>query len=239
MCDVKVIAVWSTLFACKGYVPVDSETKLPRLRRLFAETKPVACIGEVGAVAIAQAASEFQVPLLTFNQGALAGLEIAQTSSYASVDIVHDGHGFSSDQKAYPRTLDLSLPHPKTSQLCILLFSSGSTGTPKGIVYNHRWLMGGSWYVHVFYQSFCLKWSLLQYIRNTSPCSNQRFVGKDLELDQYSRCLLRCSYVWSVSVYDLFPVNMMGGTLFIPPKGGHLNVQYVGKYIFKLNLKPI
>ena len=43
--------------------------------------------------------------------------------------------------------------------------------------------------------------------------------------DTFSHCLVRCSYVWSVSLYDFFPVLLMGGTLVIPPPGGHMNVQ--------------
>ena len=129
----QVVAVWAVLFACKGYVPVDSETKLPRLRRLFAETKPVACIGEVNATPIAEAAAEFGVPLLTFAKGVSAGLfdsgSPPDTPSVAA--IVPD--------------LSVSLRRPRLDELCILLYSSGSTGTPKGIVYDHRWLMGGSW----------------------------------------------------------------------------------------------
>ena len=49
----QVVAVWACLVGCKGYVPVAADTQLPRLRRLFAETRPVACIGEVGASPIA------------------------------------------------------------------------------------------------------------------------------------------------------------------------------------------
>ena len=30
----------------------------------------------------------------------------------------------------------------------------------------------------------------------------------------------------SVSLYDLFPATMMGGTLFIGPPGAHQNVQW-------------
>ena len=129
----QVVAVWAVLFACKGYVPVDSETKLPRLRRLFAETKPVACIGEVHATPIAEAAAEFGVPLLTFAKGVRAGL--VQSGSPL---------GAPSVGSTIPKS-GVELRRPKVDELCILLYSSGSTGTPKGIVYDHRWLMGGSW----------------------------------------------------------------------------------------------
>ena len=78
---------------------------------------------------------------------------------------------------------------PVPEDTALLLFSSGSTGVPKGIIYEHKWLMGGSY-----------------------------FVGVDLDLTPQSRCLLRCSYVWSVSLYDLFPANMYGGTLVVPPR---------------------
>ena len=86
--------------------------------------------------------------------------------------------------------------------LSLLFFSSGSTGVPKGIMYDHAWLMGGC-----------------------------HFLARDLQVSATSHCLLRCSYVWSVSVYDLFPANMCGGTLFIPPPGGHQNVQYMAQTI--------
>ena len=60
---------------------------------------------------------------------------------------------------------------------------------PKGIVYDHRWVFGCSW-----------------------------TAAGHFNLGPGSRCLLRCSYVWSVSLYDLFPATISGGTLVIPPK---------------------
>ena len=102
--------------------------------------------------------------------------------------------------ESHAPTFAKELPRPE--DMALLLFSSGSTGVPKGIVYDHKWLMGGSY-----------------------------FVGADLNLTPQSRCLLRCSYVWSVSLYDLFPANMYGGTLVVPQRGGHMNVQYMAETI--------
>ena len=65
------------------------------------------------------------------------------------------------------------------------------------------------------------------------------FVALDMELTPASHCLVRCSYVWSVSVYDLFPVTMVGGTLFIPPRGGHMNVQYIAETIAKETIDAV
>ena len=95
------------------------------------------------------------------------------------------------------------LPQPCVGDRALLLFSSGSTGTPKGIVYDHKWLFGGCW-----------------------------LIGRDLQLSAASRCLLRCSFVWSVSVYDLFPATLHGGVLVVPPPGGHMNVQYICQTVY-------
>ena len=174
----QVIAVWGTLRSGCGYVPIDANTHSARLRILFEETQPCLAIGEAGdGIPLADVAAEFGVRVGTFPNGARAGLTIAA--------------------QPRPTTAATPLLWPTPNANALLLFSSGSTGTPKGIVYDHRWLMGGSF-----------------------------FVACDLELTERSRCLLRCSYVWSVSLYDLFPANMVGGTLVIPPRGGHLNVQY-------------
>lgn len=155
----QVVAVWTVLFACKGYVPVDSETKLPRLRRLFAETKPVACIGEAQATPIAAAAAEFGVPLLTFAKGVRAGLCVSDvipgiaaaaaatatvTATAATAAAAVTATATTTATATVPGT-SLALRRPKPSELCVLFYSSGSTGTPKGIAYDHRWLTGGSW----------------------------------------------------------------------------------------------
>ena len=166
----QVCAVWGVLAAGCGYVPIDAETEAPRLRTLCCETMPTVAIGATGPTPLSHVAAQLDVPLATFWDGALHGLVIG-------------------DCRWNDATLEsVELPSPTTGDLALLLFSSGSTGVPKGIVYDHKWLMGGSY-----------------------------FVGRDLELTAASHCLLRCSYVWSVSLYDLFPANMFGGTLFIPP----------------------
>lgn len=87
---------------------------------------------------------------------------------------------------------------PTTEDRSLLFFSSGSTGTPKAIIYDHKWLMG------------CVY-----------------FTAQQLEVTSRSHTLMRCSYVWTVCLYDFFPANIVGGTLFIPPRGGDMNVQYM------------
>ena len=106
------------------------------------------------------------------------------------------------------------LPLVKVQDTALLLFSSGSTGVPKGIVYDHKC-------------NTQLASPLLERMVVTGLFGGSHFVGLDMQLNRSSNCLLRCSYVWSVSLYDLFPANLMGGTLFIPPDGGHRNVQYM------------
>ena len=186
----QVVGVWGILRAGLGYVPIDAATAAPRLQMLFEECSPCVAIGEHGPTPVANVANACGVALGTFPSGARFGLTLGTAS---------DG----GNEAAAPR-----LPTPETHAL--LLFSSGSTGTPKGIVYDHRWLMGGSY-----------------------------FVGRDLELTSSSRCLLRCSYVWSVSLYDLFPVNMFGGTLVVPPRGGDMNVQYIGETISREGIHAV
>ena len=188
----QVLAVWAVLRAGCGYVPVDAATQAPRLRMLFEETSPVAVVGVPGGAA-AEVAAELGVPLAAFPEGGRGGLTVGAHPPLGQVlmSLQQDG--------AAPPLLPL-LPAP--DDLALLLYSSGSTGVPKGIIYDHRWLMGGSW-----------------------------FVGRDMELSASSHCLLRCSYVWSVSLYDLFPATMVGGTLFIPPPGGHKNVQFIAETI--------
>ncbi len=213
----QVVAVWGTLRSGCAYVPIDADTQAARLRMLFEETSPCLAIGEAdSAKPVHEVAAAFGTRVGTFPGGARDGLVVGGTPGAA--DGATALHGAAAD-----------LPWPAPSDLALLLFSSGSTGTPKGIMYDHKWLMGGSY-----------------------------FVARDLELTRRSRCLLRCScaalgrsepgsarcdppargrsgrsscasagrrYVWSVSLYDLFPVTMCGGTLCIPPRGGHLNVQ--------------
>ena len=179
----QVCAVWGVMAAGCGYVPIDAETQASRLRTLVQETDPSAVIGEPGATALAEVAAEFGLALGTFPDSVAAGLAVAPAEEDCASE---------------------ELRSPALEDYALLLYSSGSTGTPKGIMYDHRWLMGGSW-----------------------------FLSEDLELGPSSRCLLRCSYVWSVSLYDLFPATMRGGTLFIPPPGGHKNVQYMSETIEK------
>lgn len=189
----QVCSVWGILRAGCGYVPIDASTEAPRLRMLFEETQPSAVIGDVGATPLAEVAVEFGIPSFSFPNGTAEGLIMSGTakSAVASGD-----------------SIELAMPAPE--DLALLLFSSGSTGVPKGIMYDHKWLMGGSY-----------------------------FVAKDLELGPGSHCLQRCSYVWSVSLYDLFPATMMGGVLFIPPPGGHKNVQYMAETIEKETIHAV
>ena len=181
----QVCAVWGVMAAGCGYVPIDVDTQASRLRTLIQETEPSAVIGEPGSTALSEVAAAFGLPMGTFPDSVADGLVVTAPPSA-------DGAATPSGAVAPP-----GAPHaPAVDDFALLLFSSGSSGVPKGIMYDHRWLMGGSW-----------------------------FLSKDLELGPSSRCLLRCSYVWSVSLYDLFPATMMGGTLFVPPPGGHKNVQ--------------
>ena len=188
----QVLAVWSAMRAGCGYVPVDADTSTQRLRVLIEETSPAVLIGAVTNSALASVAADLNVPLATFEEGGALTCCTATTTTAA---------------RATPPMLP-SMPSPH--DYALLLYSSGSTGTPKGIMYDHRWLMGGSW-----------------------------FVAQDMGLASASRCLLRCSYVWSVSLYDLYPATMMGGTLFIPPRGGHLNVQFIAETIERESIHAI
>lgn len=185
----QVCAVWGVLMAGCGYVPIDAETQAARLRTLAKETQPSAVIGEVGDTPLAALAAELGLPMGTFPTSVADGLVVVRGGQ--------DGGA-------------LMLGKSTVDDNALLLYSSGSTGVPKGIVYDHRWLAGGSW-----------------------------FICQDLELNPSSRCLLRCSYVWSVSLYDLFPANMVGGCLFIPPPGGHKNVQYISETIEKESIHAV
>ena len=161
-------------------MPIDADTQAARLRILLHETQPCLAIGEAGDTPLAQVAAEVALGVGSFPGGARTGLVVRRATASAC------------DQSVEPAAdafEEMPLPSPEDSAL--LLFSSGSTGVPKGIIYDHKWLMGGSY-----------------------------FVGADLGLSPRSRCLLRCSYVWSVSLYDLFPANMYGGTLVVPPREG-------------------
>jgi non-ribosomal peptide synthetase component F len=104
----QVCAVWGVLRAGCGYVPIDSETQMARLRILFKETSPSAVIGEVGAV-VADIAAEFGIPFGSFPRGCAKGLVMA---------------GVAHEQS----TKAITLPMPAVDDLALLLFSSGSTG---------------------------------------------------------------------------------------------------------------
>ena len=162
----QVVAVWGTLLSGCGYVPIDADTQAARLRILFEETHPCLAIGEAPQpcqprTQLAVVAEEFGVALGTFVGGARAGLGVVGRAT---------SHKAAPPSAKAPPSANEAL-QPRLDAPALLLFSSGSTGTPKGIVYDHAWLMGGSY-----------------------------FVGRDLGLSPRSRCLLRCSYVWSVSL---------------------------------------
>jgi acyl-CoA synthetase (AMP-forming)/AMP-acid ligase II len=143
----QVCAVWGVLRAGCGYVPIDSETQSARLRILIKETAPSAVIGEAGAV-LSEIAAEFAIQFGTFPNRTSNGLVMGSSNR---------------SENESPTTLLM----PGVDDFALLFFSSGSTGVPKGIAYDHKWLMGGCY-----------------------------FVAKDMELGPSSKCLLRCSYVW-------------------------------------------
>jgi acyl-coenzyme A synthetase/AMP-(fatty) acid ligase len=129
----QVVAVWATLRSGCGYVPIDADTQAARLRVLFGETQPCLAIGEAGgATPLAEVGAESGVAVGTFPHGARGGLVVA---SFVA--------GLPNEEALLPA----QLPSPTPADLALLLFSSGSTGTPKGIMYDHTWLMGGSYFV--------------------------------------------------------------------------------------------
>jgi hypothetical protein len=199
----QVVSVWAVLAAGLGYVPIDSETSAEKLRVLLAETEPCAVIGAhhhedagEGGSAAATVAAELAIPMGTYPAGVAEGLVVVAPAPEPPDNDGGDGgdgDGGGGEAASDAASVSASVPAPVAAAAdvaaatpapehsALLLFSSGSTGVPKGIVYDHRWLMGGSW-----------------------------FVAQDMEVTAASRTLQRCSYVWSVSLYDLFPATMMG-----------------------------
>lgn len=81
-----------------------------------------------------------------------------------------------------------SFPDSDPSSLAYLIFTSGSTGRPKGVMIEHRSVVN---VVH----SFC----------------------KTYQLGPNDRVLQQTSIAFDVSVNEIFPVLVSGGTLVIPP----------------------
>jgi amino acid adenylation domain-containing protein len=82
------------------------------------------------------------------------------------------------------------LPVVNENDTAYVLFTSGSTGTPKGVMIAHRSVV-----------------NLIAYIQKEYPLNPEDVV------------LLKSPYTFDGSVWELFGWILMGGTLFVAPKG--------------------
>jgi len=82
------------------------------------------------------------------------------------------------------------LPNISDTTTAYILFTSGSTGTPKGVLIPHVAVS-----------------NLVEYMQSTYPLSKADVV------------MLKSPYTFDGSIWELFGWMLMGGTLFITPKG--------------------
>lgn len=179
----QVCTVWGILRAGCGYVPIDSETHVVRLRMLISETSPTCVIGEANNTALRSLVAECKVPCGTYTSanGARGGLSVdlnqhisagrtcdATDATDAKDNSPPDARVEAREDGCAKHVHDVNsvhdscsvLPYPKVDDFCLLLYSSGSTGVPKGILYDHKWLMGCAYFV-----------ATVGLTHDTEPCS--------------------------------------------------------------------
>ncbi|CAI3955410.1 EntF [Commensalibacter communis] len=97
-----------------------------------------------------------------------------------------------------------SIPERKPSDLAYIIFTSGSTGLPKGVMITH------------------------EAAKNTIDDINERF-----DVGHQDRILGLASFDFDLSVYDIFGVLGVGGTLILPEASRRSNPAYLANLVEK------